>query len=53
LRIDPTAAGQSNRTIAEALFVTTKTVELHLRNAYRKLSVRARSELPSTLDIAP
>src|SRR6185503_13338373 len=28
------AAGQTNRAIAEALFVTPKTVELHLRNTY-------------------
>jgi DNA-binding NarL/FixJ family response regulator len=28
-------------------------VELHLRNAYRKLGVRSRSDLPSTLDAAP
>ena len=34
------AAGQTNRAIAEALFVTPKTVELHLRNAYRKLGRR-------------
>ena len=34
------AAGQTNRAIAEALFVTPKTVELHLRNAYRKLGAR-------------
>ena len=46
------AAGQSNRAIAEALFVTTKTVELRLRNAYRKLGVRSRVELPGTLDTA-
>jgi DNA-binding CsgD family transcriptional regulator len=47
------AAGQSNRTIAEALFVTTKTVELHLRNAYRKLRVSSRRDLPRALDDAP
>ena len=40
------AAGQQNREIAEALFVTTATVEYHLRNAYRKLEIaRARSSL--------
>ncbi len=44
------AAGQTNRAIAEALFVTTKTVELHLRNAYRKLGVNSRSELSGTFD---
>jgi DNA-binding NarL/FixJ family response regulator len=47
------AAGQTNRAIAQALFVTTKTVELHLRNAYRKLGVRSRGELHRTLDTAP
>src|SRR5581483_9635105 len=47
------AAGQTNRAIAEALFVTTKTVELHLRNAYRKLGVSSRSELSGTFDTAP
>ena len=39
------AAGQTNRAIAEALFVTPKTVELHLRNAYRKLGARNRHDL--------
>jgi DNA-binding CsgD family transcriptional regulator len=29
------AAGQSNRDVAQALFVTTKAVEYHLANAYR------------------
>jgi DNA-binding CsgD family transcriptional regulator len=43
------AAGQTNRAIAEALFVTTKTVELHLRNAYRKLGVSSRGELAGAL----
>jgi DNA-binding CsgD family transcriptional regulator len=43
------ATGQTNRAIAEALFVTTKTVELHLRNAYRKLGVSSRGELAGAL----
>lgn len=47
------AAGQTNRAIAEALFVTTKTVELHLRNAYRKLDVRSRLELAGALNPVP
>ena len=38
--------GLSNRQIAEALFVTRKAVEWHLGNAYRKLDVRSRHELP-------
>ena len=41
--------GLSNRQIAEALFVTRKAVEWHLGNAYRKLDVRSRRELPEAL----
>ena len=41
--------GLSNREIAEALFVTRKAVEWHLGNAYRKLDVRSRRELPGAL----
>ncbi|MDA0160868.1 AAA family ATPase [Solirubrobacter ginsenosidimutans] len=44
------AAGQTNRAIAEALFVTPKTVELHLRNAYRKLGAQKRHELAALLE---
>jgi DNA-binding NarL/FixJ family response regulator len=43
------AAGQSNREIAQALFVTLKTVEVHLSNAYRKLEIRSRHELAGAL----
>jgi DNA-binding CsgD family transcriptional regulator len=43
------AAGRSNRQIANALFVTVKAVEWHLGNAYRKLEVRGRSDLPRAL----
>lgn len=39
------AAGQSNRDIAQALFVTVKAVEWHLGHTYRKLGVRSRKEL--------
>ncbi|MFP5380187.1 MAG: helix-turn-helix transcriptional regulator, partial [Vicinamibacteria bacterium] len=41
--------GLSNRQIAEALFVTRKAVEWHLGNAYRKLDVRSRRELPDAI----
>jgi DNA-binding CsgD family transcriptional regulator len=43
------AQGMSNREIAEALFVTVKTVEWHLKHAYEKLGVRSRRELRSAL----
>ncbi|MFG2441045.1 AAA family ATPase [Streptomyces sp. NPDC048508] len=37
--------GKNNREIAQALFVTTKTVEAHLTNVYRKLQVSSRRNL--------
>ena len=43
------AAGHSNREIAQTLFVTPRTVELHLTSTYRKLGVQARTELPAAL----
>jgi ATP/maltotriose-dependent transcriptional regulator MalT len=43
------AEGLSNPEIAQALFVTRKTVEKHLGNAYTKLNVGSRSELPDAL----
>ena len=46
------ADGKTNREIAEALFITTKTVETHLRHAYGKLDIRSRSELSDVLDLA-
>jgi DNA-binding CsgD family transcriptional regulator/tetratricopeptide (TPR) repeat protein len=45
------ATGQSNREIAQALFVTPKTVEYHLRNTYRKLDIQNRQELASALSV--
>jgi DNA-binding CsgD family transcriptional regulator len=43
--------GNSNRQIAHTLFVTPKTVEYHLRNAYRKLNIQSRRELPAALEV--
>jgi DNA-binding CsgD family transcriptional regulator len=43
------SAGRQNREIAQALFVTTATVEFHLRNAYRKLEISGRGELAGAL----
>ncbi len=43
------ADGQTNREVAQALFVTPKTVEMHLSNVYRKLDITARSQLARAL----
>ena len=43
------AEGRSNREIAEALFVTLKTVEWHLKHSYEKLEIRSRDELRAKL----
>ena len=43
------ADGMSNREIAQALFVTPRTVEMHLSNAFRKLDIRSRTQLPDAL----
>jgi DNA-binding CsgD family transcriptional regulator len=39
------AAGRSNREIAQALFITTNTVEAHLTRTYRKLGITGRTGL--------
>ena len=44
--------GLSNREIAEALFLTRRTVEMHLTGAYRKLGVSGRGELSQALGAA-
>jgi DNA-binding CsgD family transcriptional regulator len=47
LRVAQMAAeGPTNREIAQALFVTPKTVEIHLSSVYRKLGIASRSQLP-------
>ncbi len=43
------AGGLTNRAVAQALFVSEKTVETHLGHAYRKLGITARSQLPAAL----
>ena len=43
------ASGLGNREVARTLFVTEKTIELHLTNAYRKLGIRSRYQLPAVL----
>jgi len=41
------AAGRTNREVADALFISVKTVEWNLSKIYRKLGVRSRTELAS------
>jgi DNA-binding CsgD family transcriptional regulator len=43
------AEGLANKQIAQTLFVTVHTVEVHLSRAYQKLGVRSRSQLAARL----
>jgi DNA-binding CsgD family transcriptional regulator len=43
------AGGPTNREIAQELFVTPKTVEVHLSSVYRKLGISSRSQLAGAL----
>lgn len=42
-------SGLTNREIAEQLFVTPKTVEVHLSKTYEKLGIRSRKDLATAL----
>jgi DNA-binding CsgD family transcriptional regulator len=43
------AQGRTNREIADGLYLSTKTVETHLGNVYRKLGVKRRAEVVALL----
>jgi DNA-binding CsgD family transcriptional regulator len=43
------AEGKTNKEIAQALYVTPKTVEVHLSNSYRKLDISSRRQLAGAL----
>ena len=47
--VELAAGGSSNKEIAQALFVTVRTVEAHLSHAYAKLGVRSRAQLARRL----
>ncbi len=47
------AEGQTNREIAQSLFVSTKTVEAQLSQAYSKLSIHSRRDLAVALSRVP
>ena len=47
------ADGKTTREAASALFLSPKTIEYHLRNAYRKLAVHSRDELREALRARP
>jgi len=52
LRVAAMAAeGMTNRDIAQNLFVTPKTVEVHLSSVYRKLDIGSRTQLASALGV--
>ena len=44
------ARGLTNKEIAQALFVSVHTVEVHLSHSYAKLGVRSRSQLARAID---
>ena len=50
--VELAASGRANRDIAQDLYVTPKTVEVHLSSAYRKLGIRSRGELGGVLAAA-
>jgi DNA-binding CsgD family transcriptional regulator len=47
--VDLARQGMTNKQIAQALFVTQRTVEMHLTNAYQKLEISSRDQLASAL----
>jgi DNA-binding CsgD family transcriptional regulator len=47
------AIGYSNRDIAQQLFITVNTVEVHLTRTYRKLGITGRANLSQALLTPP
>lgn len=46
---DLATGGRTNKDIAQMLYVTPKTIEVHLSSVYRKLGIRSRRELAGAL----
>jgi DNA-binding CsgD family transcriptional regulator len=44
--------GRTNREVAEAPFLSSKTIEYHLRNVFPKLDMRSRTELGNVMRFA-
>ena len=51
--VEAAARGLTNREIAAQLFLSTKTVEMHLSRSYRKLEIASRAELGPALTGLP
>jgi DNA-binding NarL/FixJ family response regulator len=47
--VELASQGLSNKAIAQTLFVTVHTIEVHLSHAYRKLGVSSRTQLAGRL----
>jgi DNA-binding CsgD family transcriptional regulator len=47
------AEGHTNKQVAQSLFITLKTVEMHLHRSYQKLDVSSRSQLAAALADSP
>jgi DNA-binding CsgD family transcriptional regulator len=47
------ADGMTNQQIAHAVFVSSKTIEYHLGNAFAKLGIASRHQLRAVLDALP
>ncbi|WP_158309499.1 helix-turn-helix transcriptional regulator [Micromonospora maris] len=43
------AAGATNREVATQMFLSTRTIDHHLRNIYHRLGIRSRTELARAL----
>jgi hypothetical protein len=47
---DMAADGMTNRQIAQALFITIRTVTTHLGHTYQKPDIKSRTQLPDALN---